>query len=570
MNLIEAYNASGYLENLTLIDCGEIAYKSMAGLDSVRQKSEQCLSVEDAVTKMQQRKKDAKDHFGLPNRCLDNIIITHRDSDHWAMLDALFCRFLERETYTAASGDCALAFAGAINSVFTASSFAVRQNTYSFRASGKYHAGDGGDYTVSQEVKISGISYREEITISGNDFECSICYTPMKEINVRIERYHFPHASSDMIRQDSKTDLGDSLFRKIDGLEERRNFPKTDVDAHSVMADMLSGCPEMRTVFIAVYGSLLTGLTADAIRKELERRAHLTNCVGAVYIGGAPSEETDAGNGTSARYMSLELELLAEHKFDLDESDARTVISLPYCSLNILEKLREQTARNYNWGNWEYNLAIHNNATSVVSLLTIHNQTKFLFTGDATAHTFLWMHNHTAGWETAAQGAAWTAPHHGSSHTITGKAAFAGVGEKDCFPVILSLTRPVGMIVSAACHSQFGHPGDFFYRTCRDILQDRTCPEHYILRNKADDAAHAQWVRKKITFPLYTTATYHADDQSNYYVSHRFTQEEGGTLYYYVGDVCARIHGSPDEEETDTPFPNAGDARNAPSAELFE
>lgn len=515
MNLIEIYDEN-VLVNLTLIDCG-----SIDGQDVSKQACE--VSIAYASEKMKKRWENSQ-IIGSP-AFLDNLIITHKDGDHWNKLNSLI------ESATEMPIDR------------ISNNLGYYQQTDSEEKLDEYFFNRQKGYCKYQTSYISDC----EITMS-------LTWTQSGQDETWMIEVEYSYEDMDIVILWKTDRVGIKVFNAamIDPVyyihiqENTLYINWQKAGDCSVPQD----CEEFNRIFEEIYNNYLKNLiyidqtlfsnmlgtmelsSVDIMNVFKQVPAEVPPIIGNVYIGGN-------NNSKGVRF-------------------SRMMNTLTQISMNIWSQMPENNEIGL-WGNYKLCIikrlyvnqlenicnvklesSIKNNATSIVSVLLLNGDTNFqriVFSGDATVHTFYEMLLDIQNNRTPAalyNNAVWTAPHHGAWNTIC-QTISDDAQTAEIFLALLNEVKPKEMVISAGFQSQYGHPCNSFVGLMKEQLENYRGDDHWIYYNsdnnrKPSDRGNEGWITEQVSIPLYTL--WNGNNYENRYFE--FSLEEPsveGSLY---------------------------------------
>ncbi len=489
MNLIEIYDDRGALASLTLIDCG-----SIDGHELSKEACEESLQY--AAGKMSERWNDQEHIY------LDHLWITHKDGDHWNLLNRLFEKVI--------GADAAL----------------VNESI------GYFQMEEEADYTVEYyRNNIEGVSQYSKSYSCDCDIEWTCTYQASEgEIKQEVT-LEYEYEDNVMIVRWSPTHMGITILDAAAWFNKLANFSLCGM-YHIHLGEGWEKVPLPQDyngflqLFSGIYASIkqlipipeihdgvILGLLQTAMPSpEMIEKCTLGNpdsvpkfirnlCIGgnALYTGKqfAPLKKT--------------LNMISENLILFPMKGSSYLICENFY-LYIIEKLSVFELSSLEGAESVTKPSIKNNATSIVSVLAHPNPffINTVFTGDATVHTFYQMLLDFVQGKVKVdyRNAVWTAPHHGAYTTLRGQIPENG-GE--VFSVLLRETVPGGMVISAGLENTHGHPCNSFVGLVNDFFQYSEWPgeEHFVYHNTTDSCKRsgAVWDFFETILPLYTTYT---------------------------------------------------------------
>lgn len=524
MNLIEIYDNMDRLIHLTLIDCGHDRSRPVS-YDSLPRITAKC--VDYVAEKMQQRFIQGGEFY------LDYVLITHRDSDHWTLFDNLLERLFGTKEVTHTSENI-LYLQKDLSDDITEDYFENRrQNLYTYSRTYTFPAGEEEitieyQYTTDlnvQERPRSNVYFQDNLrrvaaVFTLNDFNnpttpdsCKFYDLKSREcvLNVSLLRWAL---NPNMVCITGILGTAEYEWDKKYQIPEQLKA-KWDIWI-LFLKDLVPSLDKFREILrleaILEEGFSEDGFlhyTVDDIIATLDTHQPLENIARQFLWGGyVPADQSTHGNKTGVGKLRARSDLLG--RFDaLEVSSGQSFGLIEPFHLNIQERLSpEQLHENSVWNSEPTNSpAILRNGTSAVSLLLNTGNDefqKFLFTGDATVHTFYALYQSKA--LANSQNSIWTAPHHGSYTTSKGSLYDEELDvDTDIFPFFLEEGNPGAIVMEAGYENRHGHPNYTFCDWAFEGLgyTESACDPHYIYYNK-NDTRNAAWTYEEIDVPLYS------------------------------------------------------------------
>lgn len=524
MNLIEIYDGTPddpRLIHLSLIDCG--TDKKPENIDK---------SVNYVAAKMNNRHNSSTD--GL---YLDYVLFTHRDRDHWSLFNTIIekafgtlaihnpnnrIRFLQHIINDMVSED----FRG--NMEWSDLSYT---RTYSVPTMN--HDNTYAEYkramnnTQKLKVKDSWLIYNAkqncgvllELDFISHELRCST-YSPAQSTFIKAEfsESAVEGAANTIIKFNASNTISceSTLENYADHWKVALYFLSYLVDNNYPSAPLINSV--MQFLCVETYRYDFISYTPEKIISELNSKKPITPIIGRFLWGGYAAADINKNTGklTGVGKLRRDSEILAA-----DASIELSQFRFPFrllgnIRLDVLECLSaRQLIRGIPVSGAESssNIAILKNGTSAVSLLSVskNERLKFLFTGDATIHTFYAMHDNDM--LQYATGAVWTAPHHGSYTTAKGvfnNDTSLPDNKRFYFPYFFSLSSPQGMVIESGYQNKYGHPHHTFYDWVQPYLPQTTGPAglHFVYTNTNDLARDdAIFEISACASPLYSGVT---------------------------------------------------------------
>lgn len=498
MNLIEIYDdycGKEILVNLTLIDCGSADGRNKAG-DVCEN------SLEYAVDKMKERwdiSQATREYLYL-----DTLIITHKDLDHWNLLQKLFSKLVGGDASIIDADEKVGMLEIMVSEVCTQTLYANCLNEKS-------------------EIYRHQISYVDE---------CEIAVQYNQENAWNSRQVEFEYSFGDMVLWGSwKTgnlviwlDSPDLTYKMLAytflektylevGEEPREYEAPTEMDAFLFLLSKVMCAIGIATEHFNYIGEMVKNLCTDgeAIKKIIESNKNTkVPFIGNVYIGG-----NIFSSGTRFKNMEQFLRKISRNPFSIAGTGSSIDLYGAY-NLLIIQRMSIFDLEDIPGAASKTSPSIKNNATSIVCALHLsgdENFQKVIFTGDATVHTFYRVLQDMDREPRLIQecaNAVWTAPHHGAWRTLQGEIEI-GEDKVSVFSVILIKTHPNGMIISAGVENKYGHPDSNFIQMMCSYWSYGTIQvdNHAIYLCGSDNAGTSgrTWGFMETTAPLYTLYT---------------------------------------------------------------
>lgn len=491
MNLIEIYdNIDGkkVLVNLSLIDCG-----SIDGHPASKAACE--ASLEYAVGKMRERYE-----FG-DCLLLDNLLITHRDGDHWNLLDRLFRMTIGMETALISEN---IGYLRVEESDDHIENYYVNRIDSIFRYEKNYYGECEIELTFSFRVNGQDVIPDMILEYEYGDDYMSVCWSP-----------GFLHV---YVSNDKLADLclsGKYDLYTLNGMSTWK-IPSTYAGFLQVFFGRFGIFQRIKETVInmpAEHEKVMVELLKkiEISKEDIEKAVmqnpdHVPPFIQNVYIGGNSS-----ASGGKFSAMEKTLKMLSPN--DVFEIEKGSFIDLyGGFRLYIIENLAVDELIQLTGAESVKKASIKNNATSIVSVLLLDGVPEFekiVFTGDATVHTFYQMLLDIDE-VVEYQNAIWTAPHHGAYTTIHGQIP-DNEEEREVFPVLLEQAQPKKIVISAGVENIHGHPCFWFVCDAAEVLQSMATQgmphDIYYNTNNSNKKCGAEWKFISTQIPLYTTYT---------------------------------------------------------------
>lgn len=502
MNLIEIYDERG-LVNLSLIDCGS-EDRDSASKDA-------CKEALHYVSEKMKERFHQGDYV-----MLDNLLITHGDSDHWNLLDRLFeeavgakITFIDRE--------------GKIRYFLNETADGYKETYYLNTIEGNRSCLYEIKYCKEFEIGLS-ITYIESSPYISVEldytYEEKYFYVQWDPEFIYMIVFDELLSSYD-IEQQNKLPVycnDKKFYITINNKKEEYDIPpnyeefiflfyelycymKSDImqipDEHDrVIKDLLDmGIPEKEDIYTILVQN---------------NKCHLP-FIEKVYIGGNPYSY-----GTKFTEMMQAISMCTQNDVVIKVKEGDDISLECGLKLHIIENLEVNQLQKVIKAEAVTKASIRNNATSMVSVLLLDQNPgfkKIVFTGDATVHTFfqiLFKIDPEKPYEYC--NAVWTAPHHGAYTTMRGLMyEFGQKVRTEVFPKALSLMCPNQMVVSAGVNNIYGHPCHSFMEWVSEFMECNEFQDmqHTVYWNQNDHnrKCGAEWELKPVEIPLYTTYT---------------------------------------------------------------
>lgn len=443
MNLVEVYDDSGRLSNLSLIDCGGDFQSNIVptyannAIDYVRSKMSERYDLT--------RETDNPVY-------LDNLFISHLDSDHWSLLLNLMGWGEESSIYGKAfEGKNKKDICYIDNDVYTI----LSSYTYFFKGYMYCHqCNPMKNFSISVSKKYSCLLFLQQYFDSSWNIAVSF---KQREQYVKIEL-------------DFSRFLSNSNFNALLTLSQNS-------DEEVIVSKVVEDIRDINVVQLLMNVLAEKGYNLDDYHKGFEvLSAIIENCDYPVeYIiqsldgGQAPTlaklvKTTYVGGNRNA------LPQLVKLNTTINTISDNVIFEVPQdiwltCGfyISVLERLSVASLES---SKEKIGLAIKNNATSLVLALycfTNDSYPKYVFPGDATAITFNSIFIRTFepivfNWLLNAN---WSAPHHGSKTCFNMGSDF-DITYSDAFLHIISATNATSMVVSSGERNQYRHPTRLF------------------------------------------------------------------------------------------------------------
>lgn len=603
MNLIEVYVVEGgsrRLYDLTLIDCGfqrtrPVRLNKLPIYDKK--------AVEYTVGKMRERSELGDGIY------LDNVIFTHRDTDHWILFDNLW-----EELYGGNFATTGRRERGLMGSVIRSLNDQVQETFYinvpktifeqqsvfnSKLVFGQPYYEIWGKHSIQGGVEKTEIIFRS--ILSGG-----LCKAVWFRDNLEVLAFTRENQNS-ILMANLISDDGASMTYNLRGdtfvWKSGRPLPADDNQVRTLLVEFIQYIIQDEELHQKLEGienlyGFLTELfiyrPAEEITQIIMNGTPVSGVVGHIFAGGniAADQNEKTKRLSNVGLMLKRAELLSADGV-IHELAAGSSISLfEDLELQVLERLSVPDLLHIGGRDiiWESrsSSAIKNNGTSAVLVLAdgTDDFQKFFFPGDATVHTFYRMLNSDlGGWF---MDAVWTAPHHGSYATNWGYEVMrdgAGkvVARRDIFPLLLGMVTPRAVVITAGCNSSHGHPNFSFL----GWLQQYFCSEsvtvslHNICFNLSD-TSDGEWRYTNTKYPVYTSLQYEENSMKGIfnmtYQAHAFKMENSCSSYRHsciklAEHLCLdyRQYSRQEEQEKGIVFTSGEEpfVNRIPSAGLF-
>ena len=273
--------------------------------------------------------------------------------------------------------------------------------------------------------------------------------------------------------------------------------------------------------------------TSDQIKENFISEKKISNIIGEFWKGGA-SYKQQANNFVkriSARTKTYVDRAKSDYNYEIKNGNTTVGTVKVLCNLEIEElnqisiKDSHETGPNYK------------NGSSLVTLWTI-GDTKYLFPGDATVHTMMYLNTEynklpkdehgTCTECVKRESAIMTAPHHGSDHSSKGKKQPASSetkyqGDWGIYREFLDNYKPSAVTISAGRNYGFGHPGPEFVKATDCYFNNTGTDEHIIYTCIHEDSKNKYYGLYQTSSPIYSTLQYDEGDRKVYFQRLQFT-----------------------------------------------
>lgn len=500
MNLIEIYDG-GSLVSLTMIDCGGDDSNDLS--NEARERS-----VDYAVAKMNERA--LTEGLG-PGYCLDCLVLTHRDRDHWNMLTKL-CQKIVGEWGAVKSDQ--IGYLEKTEADGTLRSYLVNMKVKTMF----YQIFCEGGYELDASITHQWMPW-ENFTVNlkyiFDNKKLVLTWQPtMSNLQgcVRFSVYALDDEKEEWSEGICISSLGGKLFGKeAEQLENPFEVPLDMANFIGLFLHVYESYLQKWIIFpddhmekILRFLKEVCVAKKDIFNEVKKAPKQAPVRIGEIYVGGNAFHYGRSFGKT----MGL-LEAIAQNVYWNVSPGSEIVLYEPFIIyLYVIQKLSLDGLQTLPGASSTGERGIQNNATSIVSALASALEPrgqKAVFTGDATAHTFYQMYldrqNEQIDFDYG--NAVWTAPHHGSSVTCRG---FVPDTKNGVFAALLQNCAPFGMVVSAGFKNRHGHPGKTFTEIVKGSLP-QNAPSHEFFHNARDRARSEEWEWEAIAAPLYSTCT---------------------------------------------------------------
>ena len=474
MNLIEERNDLGQLTKLILIDCGGIPNSTNMVGKYISNKAID-MSINYTLNKMNERAQ-------LPGSStkLDYLLITHRDEDHYNLIEKLFNKnyssFVDGNRVFCMAGydeyfdqymanmDAQMVSALRKTYIVDGKSFVLSYNDFDNRMDLKYSYENGTDkLIINSQYLFNGIL---EVSISGNEGDNNItsCLINKDLVLINDKQIYLDSSCETLYEQ-----FADWTAHIIDICTEYEN------------KNYLTS--KIRTIS---KGFHKTVYEVEDLAKNVP--TDLYKPIDKCFIGGETNKQEDK--------MDIIRRLSKKVVADWNSAENICVFDKNSIKFEIVRYYSEKTLKEL----FETDSVIYSqsNATSAIGMLSDTNDTnfKFVFPGDATCHTFYAMLCDES--FDLLQGASWTAPHHGSIITLESN-------EPDIVDKLLKKADIRRMVVSAGYNNPHGLPNRTFILKFEEMLNQKEAVDKHELCFNNVDGNQRIWKHKSTTAPLFTT-----------------------------------------------------------------
>lgn len=603
MNLIEVYVVEGssrWLYDLTLIDCG-FQHTGPVRLNKLPIQDKKV--VEYTVGKMRERSKLVDGIY------LDNIIFTHRDTDHWILFDNLWEELyggnfaIQRRSDRGLMGSVIRSFNDQVQETFY-----INEPKTIFEQQSVFNSSDvygqpyyeiWGKHSIQGGIEKTEIIFR---TMSSGGLCKAVWFRGSLEVLAFTRENQNSILMANLISDDGASMTynlrGDSFVWK-----SGRPLPADDNQVRELLVEFIQHIMQYEELHQKLEGienlyGFLTELfvyrPAEEITQIIMNGTQVSGVVGHIFAGGNIAADQNEKTKRLSRVglMLKRAELLSADGVICELAAGMSISLLGSLELQVLERLSvpdllDIGSRDTRWES-RSSPAIKNNGTSAVLVLTdgTDDFQKFFFPGDATVHTFYRMlDSDLGGWF---MDAVWTAPHHGSYTTnwgyeVTRDGAGEVVDRIDIFPFLLEMVSPRAVVITAGCNSSHGHPNFSFLGWLQQYFCSKsvTVRPHNICFNLSD-TSDGEWRYTNTKYPVYTSLQYE-EDWKKYifnmtYQAHVFHMEDPCSSYRHYCRKLAehpcldyRQYSSQEEQEKGIVFTSGGESfvNRIPSAGLF-
>lgn len=543
MNLIETYEQTGpwggeQLCNLTLIDCGFQSTRPMT-FDKLKDNNKNAVLY--MADKMQER---SKVRDGL---LIDNIIFTHRDTDHWILFDNLWEAFWGEHW----ENGCAIVREKDGNILGNAIYEPDNNTKVSYfmdqiQKIAEHEVSFCTDYIPGNPfIKIRGKhSFQEEDEETELIFNSFFYDIEVKAVWTRdsmdISIYTTTEDQTLLVHVMLGEEQGNAVLAGNIGeyffWNSGEPVPQDDSQMRALLMAFMDQC---KCYFSELEGIDLLGFfleekfpymdSQNIIDIIIKYGQNTSGVIGNVYVGGnAGRDRTKTGRLSGVGLMLKRAELLSAGGVHELAAGMEIPLINQSVSLFVVERLGLEELSQIN-GDWESssNSAIQNNGTSAVLVLLNKKDNvfqKFFFPGDATVHTFYSICFSEEEKVSAISNAVWTAPHHGSYTTNRGTVSIEDK-QVNIFQHFLSEADPKAVIISAGYKSSHGHPNFSFIKWLCKYFSEANKEEqsHNVCFNFRDDRM-GQWCHVDTIYPIYTSLQHMGDTIT--YQAHNFSMSD--------------------------------------------
>lgn len=535
MNLIEVYRKTGFkdvLIGLTMIDCGHDgrgAPKDLALLKTTTLRGNTFHSVRYAADLMRERFEVGDGLY------LDNLIITHGDKDHWNLFDKLLLTlFGANHSIVDGASDC-VGTNYELNNKNNNESFYMDELKEICIYEYQKHVNDEyceiSETITYQYNKAKGEENVKTTLVYRNVISECIFQAEWGTAGLHMKAYSPEYKLEDGEKDEEQKQLAGLIldvdvdaeneaegpyylvygyfFSEWNYKKDPGTLPDDNLNVGKLIATLarsyLGEYPQFNSIqkIMDFMNEGFYLISKDQIRCKIMEGTKVSNIIGHTFVGGY----IKADRNKQVNKMLSRARLASGNRYaELKKGNRIPILGNVF--LLVLERLStgELISIKVPGGVKEYDDGIINNATSAVSVLTKEDDDafqKFLFTGDATAHTFYKILNDEG--PALFHNAVWTAPHHGAQRTIAGQVS---VNEQkwELLELLLTVSEPKGMVISAGMNTMHGHPNVGFIKYTYEYFQKacESSPEHSICFNPTNQRSK-KWYYSCISFPLYTS-----------------------------------------------------------------
>lgn len=262
----------------------------------------------------------------------------------------------------------------------------------------------------------------------------------------------------------------------------------------------------------------------DQIKAVLQSR-NRSLCIIGEFLKGGASYEKQANNFVkriSARTKTYVDRAKSDYSYEIKNGNTTVGTVKVLCNLEIADLNKISIKDSHGTG------PNYKNGSSLVTLWTI-GDTKYLFPGDATVHTMMYLNteynklpkdeHETCAECVKRQSAIMTAPHHGSDHSSKGKKQPASSetkyqGDWGIYREFLDNYKPSAVTISAGRNYGFGHPGPEFVKATDCYFNNRGANEHIIYTCIHEDSKNKYYGLYQTSSPIYSTLQYDGGDRN--------------------------------------------------------
>lgn len=533
MNLIEIYDDIGgeeCLVNLTLIDCGFDRTRPVK-LTSLPENNKK--SVEYTVEKMKERQDRGDGVF------LDNVLFTHRDTDHWIMFDNLWEELSGGEYSIRKTSPGKLIGNKFISKDKVDLSYFINtaQKTYEYQA----------DFTspcimFQPYYEIWGkLSYQDDITKTSIHFinkrNNNACLANWIDWDMKIRLFSAKEdcdiMHAELVFEESPARFCGTWQNESFSWTSDLPFPENESMRRELFLNFINEVVGEKLGFegildIEEFLDQFEYISRQEIKDIVDSDDGYCDVIENAYVGGNPNANyTKNARLSGVGLMLQRLEILTKNAVIEMTATANIPLYDPL-KLYVVERLSVKELTEIGGGVEGESVsspAILNNGTSGVTVLMNTEDTEFLkffFPGDATVHTFYSIAINDAC--SNFMNAVWTVPHHGSYTTNYGQCQNGEGQTIDLFPAMLGNTEPEAMVISAGLKSSHGHPNytivEWMVNYCEAM--GKSADSHNICFNKSDTKL-GDWAYTSKELPIYTILEAVDGKREIAYQAHCFT-----------------------------------------------